>query len=45
MKKIIEGPAIVAVSRFSSEVGKAKLMCDFLRAFLSWEGKKAARGF
>jgi len=37
-------PAIVAVSGFSSEVGKTTLMCDLLRAFPLWEAIKVTRG-
>lgn len=37
-------PAIVAVSGFSSEVGKTTLMCDLLRAFPKWEAIKVTRG-
>jgi hypothetical protein len=37
-------PVIVAVSGFSSEVGKTTLMCDFLRAFRGWEAIKVTRG-
>jgi hypothetical protein len=37
-------PAIVAVSGFSSEVGKTTLMCDLLRAFPGWEAIKVTRG-
>jgi hypothetical protein len=37
-------PAIVAVSGFSSEVGKTTLMCDLLRAFPAWEAIKVTRG-
>ena len=37
-------PAIVAVSGFSSEVGKTTLMCDLLRAFPEWEAIKVTRG-
>ena len=37
-------PAIVAISGFSSEVGKTTLMCDLLRAFPSWEAIKVTRG-
>jgi hypothetical protein len=36
--------AIVAVSGFSSEVGKTTLMCDLLRAFPAWEAIKVTRG-
>jgi hypothetical protein len=37
-------PAIVAVSGFSSEVGKTTLMCDLLRAFPEWDAIKVTRG-
>jgi hypothetical protein len=37
-------PAIVAVSGFSSEVGKTTLVCDLLRAFPGWEAIKVTRG-
>ena len=37
-------PVIVAVSGFSSEVGKTTLMCDLLRAFPAWEAIKVTRG-
>ena len=37
-------PGIVAVSGFSSEVGKTTLMCDLLRAFPEWEAIKVTRG-
>jgi hypothetical protein len=37
-------PAIVAVSGFSSEVGKTTLMCDLLRALPGWEAIKVTRG-
>src|SRR6267142_3910205 len=40
----IKRPAIVAVSGFSSEVGKTTLMCDLLRAFHGWEAIKVTRG-
>lgn len=36
--------AIVAVSGFSSEVGKTTLMCDLLQAFPEWEAIKVTRG-
>ncbi len=35
---------IIAVSGFSSEVGKTTLMCDLLRAFPGWEAIKVTRG-
>lgn len=37
-------PVIIAVSGFSSEVGKTTLMCDLLRAFPGWEAIKVTRG-
>src|ERR671917_1917352 len=37
-------PMIVAISGFSSEVGKTTLACDFLRAFPGWEAIKMTRG-
>jgi hypothetical protein len=37
-------PAIVAISGFSSEVGKTTLMCDLLRAIPGWEAIKVTRG-
>ena len=37
-------PVIVAVSGFSSEVGKTTLMCDLLHAFPGWEAIKVTRG-
>jgi hypothetical protein len=37
-------PVIVAVSGFSSEVGKTTLMCDLLQAFPGWEAIKLTRG-
>ena len=37
-------PVIVAISGFSSEVGKTTLACDFLRAFPGWEAIKMTRG-
>jgi hypothetical protein len=37
-------PAVIAVSGFSSEVGKTTLMCDLLRAFPGWEAIKVTRG-
>jgi hypothetical protein len=36
--------AIIAVSGFTSEVGKTTLMCDLLRAFPGWEAIKVTRG-
>ena len=37
-------PTIVAISGFSSEVGKTTLMCDLLCAFPLWEAIKVTRG-
>lgn len=37
-------PAIVAISGFSSEVGKTTLVCDLLQAFPGWEAIKVTRG-
>jgi hypothetical protein len=37
-------PVIIAVSGFSSEVGKTTLMCDLLHAFPEWEAIKVTRG-
>ncbi|HEV7796611.1 MAG TPA: hypothetical protein VGO73_00535 [Pyrinomonadaceae bacterium] len=37
-------PAVVAISGFSSEVGKTTLMCDLVRAFPEWEAIKVTRG-
>jgi hypothetical protein len=37
-------PVIIAVSGFSSEVGKTTLVCDLLRAFPGWEAIKVTRG-
>ena len=37
-------PAIVAISGFSSEVGKTTVMCDLLHAFPLWEAIKVTRG-
>ncbi|SRR6266498_2697071 len=37
-------PVIVAVSGFSSEVGKTTLMCDLVHAFPGWEAIKMTRG-
>ncbi len=37
-------PVIIAVSGFSSEVGKTTLMSDLLRAFPGWEAIKVTRG-
>jgi len=40
----MKAPVIVAVSGFSSEVGKTTLMCDLLHAFPTWEAIKVTRG-
>ena len=40
----MKSPAIVAISGFSSEVGKTTLMCDLLHAFPGWEAIKVTRG-
>ncbi|HEY8185196.1 MAG TPA: hypothetical protein VIF64_03950 [Pyrinomonadaceae bacterium] len=37
-------PVIVAVSGFSSEVGKTTLMCELLQVFPGWEAIKVTRG-
>jgi hypothetical protein len=37
-------PTIIAVSGFSSEVGKTTLMCALLRALPGWEAIKVTRG-
>ncbi|HYL98691.1 MAG TPA: hypothetical protein VEZ90_07030 [Blastocatellia bacterium] len=37
-------PILVAVSGFSSEVGKTGLMCDLLRFLPTWEAIKVTRG-
>lgn len=37
-------PAIVAVSGFSSNVGKTTLVCELLRALPEWEAIKVTRG-
>lgn len=37
-------PFTVAVSGFSSEVGKTTLLCELLRAFPGWEAVKLTRG-
>jgi molybdopterin-guanine dinucleotide biosynthesis protein len=37
-------PVRVAVSGFSSEVGKTTLLCNLLRAFPGWEAIKMTRG-
>ena len=37
-------PTTVAVSGFSSEVGKTTLLCELLRAFPGWEAIKMTRG-
>jgi hypothetical protein len=41
---MMKRPVIVAVSGFTSEVGKTTLMCDLLRAFPGWEAIKMTRG-
>jgi molybdopterin-guanine dinucleotide biosynthesis protein len=38
------GPTVVAVSGFSSNVGKTTLVCDLLRALPGWEAIKLTRG-
>jgi hypothetical protein len=43
-EKAMKRTAMVAVSGFSSEVGKTTLMCDLLRAFPAWEAIKVTRG-
>jgi hypothetical protein len=40
----MKGSVIVAVSGFSSEVGKTTLVCDLLRGFPGWEAIKVTRG-
>ena len=42
--KAMKRPRVVAISGFSSEVGKTTLMCDLLRAFPQWEAIKVTRG-
>ncbi|OLE50809.1 MAG: hypothetical protein AUG51_26350 [Acidobacteria bacterium 13_1_20CM_3_53_8] len=37
-------PTKVAISGFSSEVGKTTLLCELLRAFPGWEAIKMTRG-
>lgn len=37
-------PITVAISGFSSEVGKTTLLCELLRAFPGWEAIKMTRG-
>jgi hypothetical protein len=44
LKKKMKRPAVVAISGFSSEVGKTTLMCDLVRAFPEWEAIKVTRG-
>jgi molybdopterin-guanine dinucleotide biosynthesis protein len=39
-----QGPRIVAVSGFSSNVGKTTLVCELLRALPGWEAIKLTRG-
>jgi molybdopterin-guanine dinucleotide biosynthesis protein len=38
------GGTTVAISGFSSDVGKTTLMCELLRAFAGWEAIKMTRG-
>ena len=40
----INKPKIVAISGFSSNVGKTTLVCDLLRQFPGWEAIKVTRG-
>ena len=40
----IKGPKIVAVSGFSSNVGKTTLVCELLRRLPGWEAIKLTRG-
>src|SRR5260370_1929428 len=40
----IYGPRVVAVSGFSSNVGKTTLVCELLRALPGWEAIKLTRG-
>jgi len=40
----MERPAIVAISGFTSEVGKTTLLCELLRALPGWEAIKMTRG-
>jgi hypothetical protein len=40
----LNGPTIVAVSGFSSNVGKTTLVCDLLRRLPGWEAIKLTRG-
>src|SRR5207237_2361257 len=40
----IYGPRVVAVSGFSSNVGKTTLVCELLRALPGWEAIKMTRG-
>ncbi|MDT4897263.1 MAG: hypothetical protein QOH25_2340 [Acidobacteriota bacterium] len=37
-------PTTVAISGFSSDVGKTSLLCELLRAFPGWEAIKITRG-
>src|SRR5262245_33875654 len=39
-----EGPIVVAVSGFSSNVGKTGLVCELLRSLPGWEAIKLTRG-
>ena len=41
---LIDKPKIVAVSGFSSNVGKTTLVCQLLRRFPGWEAIKVTRG-
>src|SRR5258705_4906122 len=42
--KSMERPTIVAISGFTSEVGKTTLLCELLRALPGWEAIKMTRG-
>src|SRR5258705_11228758 len=42
--KSMERPAIVAISGFTSEVGKTTLLCELLRGLPGWEAIKMTRG-
>jgi hypothetical protein len=44
LKDTVKPPTVIAVSGFSSEVGKTTLMCELLRAFPGWEAIKVTRG-
>lgn len=39
-----EGPTIIGIGGFESNVGKTTLMCDLLKAFPGWEAIKTTRG-